>query len=54
MLVKIEYHPNTMIFIWDYDNLIEKKIKKHYDDQFKTDKILNMKLEEDNLEVRII
>jgi hypothetical protein len=25
---KIEHQSNTMIFVWDYDNLIESKLKQ--------------------------
>jgi hypothetical protein len=41
------------MFILDYDNLIYKKTEINYDDKFKSNKILKVKIKEKYLEVRI-
>jgi hypothetical protein len=45
MLAKIEYQPNTTIFIWDYDNFIGRKSKQIITTNSKTDKILKDEIE---------
>jgi hypothetical protein len=37
---KIEYQSNSMIFIWNYDNLIESKQKNNNENQLKINQIL--------------
>jgi len=54
MIAKIEYQPNTTIFIWDYDNFIERKSKKIMTTNSKLIKYWRMKLKKNNLEGRII
>jgi hypothetical protein len=41
---KIEYQSNSMIFIWNYDNLIKSKQKNNNENQLKINQILKDKL----------